>query len=1135
MGGGGGSTIGMVIGAVAGIALIYITGGAASPFVAGWMGVSTTAGAVLYGAAIGATVGGLAGGLIAPASFNGPEVQGPRIAELQIMGVAEGAGVHLAFGHTMRLAGQLIYAGGLLEESHASSNPTSSGKSFTAGTPICMGDGTCKAIEQIKVGDEVSSVRFRWLRRPKWENRRVVKVHKGEASRFVTFKANNRTTECTPEHEVYGYKPNHIKPKWHWFQARSLVPGDFLITEDGPAQVEDVNAQDITKGTHNFEVARNRNYLANGCLVHNGGGGSGGGGSTTWYTYSTDMAVAYCEGPVEEISRLIINGKNIYKAARVYSVTAPLECSNLQITLTATLVQQSNRTGFDQFSYAATITFNGGSPGADLSKWRSGYSVTTTGFDNASNNRTAVSSLVDEDNNKVTFPVDGTSSFNYGTGTYTHSYDGMTEVTDTSAVMATTTIPYTSDVATRITNYRGDSGTGGDSTTMYQNDVADAIMTVDRDAPAYRGISYTAFEGLELANFGNQIPQVHAVVDCRHADTMATTWGGVAVSNMQCADVVDRVLIRAGRAKANGIGGTYTAGDDFTTDAMRDYDMTVKGYASMGAKPSMSILANMILAYDLVVQEDGGVLRFLKRGTESTGSILETDLSASEGDATDPPPKFAISDQPDTGLPSEINIDYFDVNDNYQRGSQKARRSVTNQLARVDKIDIPVGFTASEAQEIANRVLYQTWQQRTVCQFSLGPKYITINENDILSIPVDGQLHKVRVLEVNRGANFVHEIKGLLTESETTTYDGSGDDGTVDEGEPYIPPMMRVFLMDIPPLRNQDVLVPGLYIGANTIDIDAEFAGATIWNAYSTIFEMIGHIPNEVFSFTVTNTIATGVANEWDDTSTITITMDGPDATSFPIDAPGGEFDVLNGTNMVLIGGEIIGFEQVDDGVVDGTFILSNLIRGRRDTIDAMSIHESGQKGIMLSHNNGAGLFPVVYDESNLFIPQNYKVVSNGQEVTDAIPITDQGNSTRCRPFRPCNVRGTRSGNGDWIIQFCRTDRKVFRTFSQAPTPMSDTDEVYVMEILDPDDDTVVQTLSMTASGNGSVIELAQHDGGGNTTRFPQATFKRADQELYGDWNASPPDSIKVNIWQVGDIIVKGNVRTETLTFASHY
>ena len=106
MGGGGGSTFGMIIGAVAGIALIYFTGGLASPFVAGWMGVTTTAGAILYGAAIGATIGGLAGGLIAPASFNGPEVQGPRIAELQIMGVAEGAGVHLAFGHTMRLAGQ---------------------------------------------------------------------------------------------------------------------------------------------------------------------------------------------------------------------------------------------------------------------------------------------------------------------------------------------------------------------------------------------------------------------------------------------------------------------------------------------------------------------------------------------------------------------------------------------------------------------------------------------------------------------------------------------------------------------------------------------------------------------------------------------------------------------------------------------------------------------------------------------------------------------------------------------------------------------------------------------------------------------------------------------------------------------
>ena len=235
--------------------------------------------------------------------------------------------------------------------------------------------------------------------------------------------------------------------------------------------------------------------------------------------------------------------------------------------------------------------------------------------------------------------------------------------------------------------------------------------------------------------------------------------------------------------------------------------------------------------------------------------------------------------------------------------------------------------------------------------------------------------------------------------------------------------------------------------------------------------------------------------------------------------------------------GEIIAFSEVTNGVIAGQYILSKLLRGRRDTLDFMEEKVIGSAGVVISHLNGGSLNSLSYDEADLFVPQNYKVVSSGQEATDAIPQQDGGLSKRCTPFRPCNVRGHREGGtDDWIIEFCRTDRKLFRTFSEGQVPMSDNTEEYRIEILDPGaSDALVQTLSMTATANGSVIELAQYDGGGNTTRLPQARLKRADQAAYAPWASAAPASIKVNIWQVGDIIVKGNERTETLTFPSHF
>jgi len=135
---GSGSQWGMIIGAAIGIGMAFATGGASLTFGAWFAG---NMGAAMYATAIGAGIGGIAGGLISPTDFHGPEVQGPRISELSLMGVSEGTGVTRCYGNEIRIAGQLIAAGGLKEESHSSENPTQSGKSFVAGTPIQLSSG----------------------------------------------------------------------------------------------------------------------------------------------------------------------------------------------------------------------------------------------------------------------------------------------------------------------------------------------------------------------------------------------------------------------------------------------------------------------------------------------------------------------------------------------------------------------------------------------------------------------------------------------------------------------------------------------------------------------------------------------------------------------------------------------------------------------------------------------------------------------------------------------------------------------------------------------------------------------------------------------------------------------------------
>jgi hypothetical protein len=303
-------------------------------------------------------------------------------------------------------------------------------------------------------------------------------------------------------------------------------------------------------------------------------------------------------------------------------------------------------------------------------------------------------------------------------------------------------------------------------------------------------------------------------------------------------------------------------------------------------------------------------------------------------------------------------------------------------------------------------------------------------------------------------------------------------------------------------------------------------------------------MPSEGFVFTVTNELGDGPVNQWDNLNTLSITVLAPTTAHSPSSTT--DEGVFTGSNMCVIGGEMIQFKSaVPVPDTHNRYVLYGLLRGRRDSLDFMSGHEANEPGVLLTHANSTGVLVVNYDADYLYTTQYYKSVSVGQDVADAISTSDQGLATRCKPFRPCNVRARRNEADDWTIQWTRTDRAMFRLFSQAQNPLSETYEDYRVEILDPEnDDAVVQTLTQTASPNGSLIELAQMGPSGGTERLPQATFTRADQEAYTtdggttfpwDSAAGPPDTIKVNIWQRGGVHAKGNVRTETLTFPADY
>lgn len=135
---------------------------------------------------------------------------------------------------------------------------------FLAGTPILMGDGSVKAIEQIKASDTVMAFdeKTKSLQKDK-----VVKTFRHKSNRYLIINGNLKLTE---NHPVYS--------KEKWIEAGKLKIGDTLVNAQGQEELI-ISIKEVKKRVtvYNLEVNPHHTYIAVGVVVHNKPPGWGGG------------------------------------------------------------------------------------------------------------------------------------------------------------------------------------------------------------------------------------------------------------------------------------------------------------------------------------------------------------------------------------------------------------------------------------------------------------------------------------------------------------------------------------------------------------------------------------------------------------------------------------------------------------------------------------------------------------------------------------------------------------------------------------------------------------------------------------------------------------------------------------------
>lgn len=125
-----------------------------------------------------------------------------------------------------------------------------------------------------------------------------------------------------------------------------------------------------------------------------------------------------------------------------------------------------------------------------------------------------------------------------------------------------------------------------------------------------------------------------------------------------------------------------------------------------------------------------------------------------------------------------------------------------------------------------------------------------------------------------------------------------------------------------------------------------------------------------------------------------------------------------HGRNAVLLGGEVLQFQAAQHDPVNDTWILSGLIRGRRDTADQIGAHVAGDRFVVLENlgESVSGVATGVFDEFEgpgiQGRPLWWKIVPNGGNVDDVAGQLIAVHAANVRPFAPAAV--VQGSLADW-------------------------------------------------------------------------------------------------------------------------
>lgn len=283
---------------------------------------------------------------------------------------------------------------------------------------------------------------------------------------------------------------------------------------------------------------------------------------------------------------------------------------------------------------------------------------------------------------------------------------------------------------------------------------------------------------------------------------------------------------------------------------------------------------------------------------------------------------------------------------------------------------------------------------------------------------------------------------------------------------PYIPPYLQLGILNPPPLRDQDAHAPRAYVGVSMKDPDAEWRGAWLYRSRDGVtYEQVLPITEEAIMGETQTALGKpdpDYCDSWDYLNSVDVEIWRGTLESKT------ELEVLNGANRIVIGTEMIAYQ---DATLIGTrqYRLEKLLRGlKASQVEPDWPTHAAVESVMVLDDK---LQIYEYDMALMDVTFYWKAAAVGADLADvdAVQITLTGGTVT--PVPVAQVSATRDGANDVTVSWVAVSRGNPRLLLLVDQQLCVCEEdEYEIDLLDPTGTTVESTYEVASGSTSHLI-----------------------------------------------------------------